>query len=360
MSADMNGDRIINGVVVLVVVAIVLVIGMLIVAEAGTVIDTEEIDQTVLLDDAGTFVELQSYGSGSGETVLNSRGNGARFTGANDSYIAPREDIGINVSANWTVSQGVRVNSSSTGDEMIFLSLANGDVLLRYDGPNNQWQGYVYRPPSDTYTINVSASDPTNNTVVALERAGDTLTIYENNSAGDSEDLSQSNTTTVNPDAGNLNGTLDETHVYQSAIGSSGRQALVDDPVHPLSVEPIGRLMYDEFTGDANDIRVYFASGNAEASNVSLVGGFAGETMDEDTLLTSGDYDWDSTGPKIAPVSGARLDGHPVAFVEYDYDRGGGYLNKVAGAFDLAAVLPVALVAALVFGVISRIRSEAL
>lgn len=351
-------EGIIRSVILALVISVVLLAGIAIVDPLSDTVDTVEVENdSVGLGDAGETIELEEFGSAGDETVRNSLGNALVFTGADDSYLSADDEVGLNLSANWTISQGAWVDAGATGEEMTLLTLGNGDLHLRYaqDGATSVWQVWIYLPPDDTYVANVTATDVTNASVIQVRRSGDSLTIWENNSAGDTVDLSASNEAPVNLSAAsNFDGRLDETRIYQSALDSSDRQALVDSTIEPVDPEPIARIMYDEM--DGSTVAIYFASTDASASNVSLGSGFAGAIMDSSGLLSSGDYEWRTNTPALTVVEDARLDGHPNAWVSYDWDRSGGVVTGLANAISFASLLPILLIVGAIMTIVLALR----
>lgn len=350
----MDGDGVINAVVLVLILSIALVVGIAAIDAVSDPVDVEQRSSTVLLDGTGETVHIESYGSGSDETVRNSLGNAIAVTGANDSYVATDGLIGLDLGENFTVSQGAWVSDASTNEEMVVLALGSGDLLLRYDGPNNQWQVWLYRPPGDTYVANVSVDDPTNGSVVTAVRADDDLTIYRNGTAGETVDLSQPSDAGIGPDGENFNGTIDETRIFQAAVASADVDALASDPIHPVGEQELARLMYDDVSDST--VPVYYTGTSATASNTSVVDGFEGEVMEASGWLFTRDYDWETRGPKITPEEGGLLDPHPVVFVDYEYDRSGGVVIGISNALDMSGVIPVAIIAGVIVLIVARFR----
>lgn len=354
MAPDINP---VVAIVAALAIAILLVLGTSIIGAVADV-DKEQRDDAVVLDQTanGEFAEIRPFGIGFDETVRNSRGNAMRFAGTDDSFVEAKSQFTFNLSQNWTISQGAKVDSGATGENMTVLSLGGGEVQLLFtqnDTGSNVWQVHVFRSTS-SHVANVSAGSPTDWSVVQVTRSGSNITIFNNNTQGESLDLSNDSVSNVNlTGASNFDGDLDETQLYQQALDSSQRQSLVDDPVHPLGVAPNARMMYDERNG-AGNLRLYFTSTSAKISNATLVGGFAGEVLTEDTLLSSGDYNWKDDGPQISPVSGGLLDNHPVAFASYTYKSAGDISTGFGDAVDLAALLPILLIASIVVVLVRR------
>lgn len=363
--ADEGLPGVIVGVLVL---ALIIVVGIAITGAVADVTDTrsdlETRDDTVLL--SGTsWVDVvpDQYGKGTDQVVRDSRGFALRFTGADDSTLQSDGGFDAAQGSNWTIGTGAWVNASAVdSNNMTALAVGGPDVILRYENASGgaQWSAYVVQQ-SGTHQVNVSEPDPQNMSYVWVTRAGDDVTIHRYNATGNTTGET-ANVSTAGDVSGSLvasenwHGRLDETRLFNSTLNATQRQQVVDAPVRPLtSADRTGRLMYD--AGSGTSVNIYWAGVDATASNVSYADGFDGTELDEDTLLTSGDYKWREDGPELKPLAGGALDSAPVAFVEHDFSSlKSAPMKNIADVYDLAPVILIALVASALMMVVGRVR----
>lgn len=289
-----------------------------------------------------SWVEVgDQFGRGADPAVVNSRGNAYNFTGADDSYLVTKSDLELLNGENWSVMQGVWVNPSATGQNMTVLAVGDPTLVIEYLGNQSQaqWSAFLYSD-TNSYRVNVDATDPTNATVLWVTRNATAFAIHRNNTTGESVDPTIDSTATGNLTvADNFNGVLDETRVNGDYVNATERGRVVNNPV--AAGRPAWnrqtRIYYDR----GGTIPVYYTGTTATGSNFSLVAGFPGQTMDRDTgVLSSGDYVWDGDGPRIRATSGGRLEYQPVAFVDYTYyPWDGGWDKVLKGTIDLFATV---------------------
>lgn len=311
---------------------------------------------TVLLN-GNEFVDVTSeVGSGTNETVRDSRGRAIQFTGANDSHLQSQSSMNLSSGENWTVHVGVWVNESAIDQTMMVVALGDPDVILRYvneSGSSNF--SVVYMTSSESFIANVTEPDPTNASQIFINKSVDTVTIRRNDTVGESVDVNGSDTFTgdITSDE-NFHGQMDELRVFASDISDSDKSSLRSDPVTPLKgTSRTARLMFDE--DDPTEVNIYWATTDADVSNVSYTTGFSGHVLTEDTLLTSNDYDWRENGPRIKPSAGGRLDGAPVAFADYDFSNNmASIMDGLSSMVGLVELLLVVIMAVVLIAVVSR------
>lgn len=317
-------------------------------------------DDAVLLDGTN-YVDVNQDGQGSNPTVKDSRGHALAFTGADDSYVELNSDANFYTDDNWTVMQGVWIDPSATTNNMTVLALGDPtDVLLRYSNTSGTANfSAVIMDPGDTYIANVTVSDPTDPHLIYITREDNNVSIYANTTKGESVDTSVSgdiNVDLVNDT--NLNGRLDETRTFDDVLNDSQRSALVGDSVQPLkNATRTTRIMYDAGSGTA--VSVYWSPVSATASNVSYADGFPGHVLDRAGMIADNDYRWKNTGPKIKPSEGGRIDGAPVAFVEYKFiDQLSGFIHGFSSFASIVQATMVVLMTTVLLGAIMKIRAQ--
>ncbi len=304
-------------IVTLVVIGVILFTGTYI---ANGVVQNDpgggDVSQPAMLD--GTDWTTLGDSIGKNEQVYNSLGYAINLTGSSDSYFRSTEDIDVANDDTWTVSTWAAANSSSSERTVVSLE---GEIIITYDAAAGNWTGWYYdEGDRDSYTVNVSASSPNSLTNVMLVRDGETLTIYENNTAGESVDLSGDNIVDAPITSDNWDGRIDEVRTFDDALSSSQRNSLHSDPVAPLAgTNRTARIMFDE-AGKDNQL-LFFAPGKVTTSNAAYSDGLDGSKMDGvsvwNDITSQTDYRWDKTGPRIRAVDGGELDGAPVAYVSY-------------------------------------------
>jgi len=336
----------------------------------GTIAERSEPNPTgdrekIIQPATGAFVDVydseNSFYEERGEnpTVHDSRGLSRLFTGAPDSYLASDDSLTVASDQNWTAHQGVWVNQSATNRNMTVLALGDPNVLVRYDGNRSSavWR-LVYVGVTSTNETTVSAPSPTDATQLFIGRSSNTLWINRDNSANATITVSDDSTGQTNlTTAKNLDGRLDETRMFDTRLNSSQRQSLVDDPITPLpGTDRTARIMYDERV--VSPVNVFFADGDATVSNATIADGFAGSTLTESSLMTTGDYDWRPKGPEFRLRSGSDVAGAPAVYANYTLVAGGEnpVLNGIASALQLSAVLPILLIVSMVLTLLAATR----
>lgn len=317
--------------------------------------------ETVPLDPTGGWVRIDT-GTGTNETVYNSRGYAVNLTGTNDSYVQSRDTYQIAEDDTWTVAASGYVDADAENDTMTLVSV-NGRVIIDYNGSGatNQWTAWYYDDGSrNSYRVNVSApNQPASLTQVSVRSNSTHLTIYRNGTQGETVALSGDSIADANVNATNWNGRLDELRTYDDALTASQISTLHSQPNHPIAgTNQTSRAMFDE-PGRSTQ-RLFFTNTELTTSNVTYSAGWPGEVMDGASLWNSitseTDYEWDTNGPKIRPVSGGELDEAPVAYVDYDKeDATDAVVQGYVRSIGIAALLPLLFVSLLV---VVRLRNQ--
>jgi len=339
--------------VTMLLIAIILAVGTFTISQVAAIdssfgggqTTTETVDTAAELE--GTNAVQLGDATGTNETVRNSKGNALAFSAANDSNLNSAANINISNDTSWTVTQPV-LAINNTSREHILLAIGDPTLLLLYD-PTAGWSA-VYYTDSNSYRVNVSAPSPGTTTFITARHNGTAIEILRNTTTGESVDTASANAISGDYTSGSCACTLDETRAWGETLTDTEISNFIAEPVRPVQVQNRTlRVMYDR----RGDVPLYFAGGSATRSNASTVGGFEGETMDEKAgpldVNGSNDYQWDRAGPVIKPVDGARLDGAPVAFVEYERTTEG---TSLAASWEQAVLLAGVLLLLLPAGVI--------
>lgn len=275
--------------------------------------------------------------TGYNETVYNSRGYAVNLTGASDSYIESDSNIAIATDQNWTVATWARVDQPSVSENMTVLSI-NGRLALTYNGTTSEWVAWYYNDGSgNSHEVAVAAPDQSGNfTHLTATLNGTHLTLYRNNTASNSVDVTASGTVDAPVNSSNFNGRLEETRTFDKVLNSSDRGELVKSPLEPQPGQNrTARVMYDE-PYRSNQL-VLFSGASLDQSNVTFSSGFEGSKVAEKN------YTFDSTGPRIRVDSQTNL---PVVYVDYTIKElgPGTVVPELSSALVLAAMLPTLLI----------------
>lgn len=308
-------------------------------------------DVAVSLDGTNYVPVPPDDGRGVDQTVRDSRGYGMAFAGTDDSYLEADAEFKIANDTTWTVTQPV-LAMNDTSQTQVLVAAGDPELVLLYlnnSSGTDQWSA-VYLGTTDTWQVNVSAPSPGSTTHLYVTRSASNMTIYRNSTQGESTNLSTAGGPTTNVSAAsNCHCVLDETRTFDDELNTSQKTALRTQPVAPLSnATRTGRIMYDAGSGTA--VAIYWAPVDATASNVTYVNGFAGHVLEEKTsdldLSGANDYRWRKDGPQLKPESGGRIDGAPVAFVDYELRFTAAFeLNE--GVESFYSMLTVAFIAIL-------------
>lgn len=346
---------------------IVVLIGVMVAALVGTaVIDgvsssaqsnsqpvMKSASPLVTTGEASSFHDTSSYFSGEVAAVLqvkDSTGEAIKLRGAGDSTYRSSSPIAFASDSTWTVSVFASWNNSFGTTNGTVYSL-NGRLILQYNNATQQWVGWYYdEGDRDSYRVNVSATaQPGGLQNIQLVGNGTHFAIYRNNTRGEVADLSAESSEDPLVNASNWAGRQEELRGYDDNFSASARQALIDSPILPVNGhERTFRVMFDG-TGDGSE-PVYFTDASLSLSNTSVASGVAGNVLSAGT-----DYSVDLGSATITALSGGKLDGAPTAFVEYRFlpnKAVSSLTNDIAGSMELFAVVPLVMVAGMLFFVL--------
>lgn len=277
-----------------------------------------------------------------GVTANQSLGTAARLDGSADSYVS--SETAPDTSANFTLSTRVTIANTSTTETQIVYS--DPQRLLLYNGSAGEWVGVYYEPSTArTWSVSQIAGTPGTPTTVQLMLDAGTLSIIEDNSFSSTTATNDGNVTTATFTGKNLNGTLEETRVFDRPLTSSERQTLVDTPTAPLpNTQRDYRVMYDAYSVPSA-FPVFFAGGDATVGDIQLVDGAAEQVTERGT-------DWRLDGGEVVALAGGSLDGAPVVYVQYTGEFGAlietlqSLQTVVGGALNLLALGAIVVAAA--------------
>lgn len=310
--------------------------------------DGESIQTAVTFDSTGQFYRIDnSYGED--ETVFDSRGDAVYFGPTNDSFVESDQDIQLSDGGNWTVSVWGSLNTSAAPNELRTLLNIDGQLMLVHNGSSDEWVAYYYDEGSrDGTNVSVAApNQPGSLTNIQVVRRGDEVTIYRNTTAGETASVSSSSPFAAPVAATDWHGRLEELRIYDDALSSSVRNDLYTDPNGPTTGHnQTARIMFDEPSRDSQ--RIFYSPATLQQSNVTFRDGVPGQELDEGSMsLLGSDYEWSTDGPQLKPLEGGRLDGAPVAYVDYTRlasVRANTLLVPLSSALTLAGMIPILLI----------------
>lgn len=215
-----------------------------------------------------------------------------------------------------TTCTWVAVDAGATTQKATIVQ-TDSTLTIQYNGTAGTYEAVLYDAiERETYVADIAATNPDALTHVCAQHNGSTLTVARNASATTTVQTTSANAVTdAATDYGALNGTLEETRVFNASLSTAQRQALIDNPARDLpGVDRTARIMYDtRASGTFDDVPVYTYGGNQVLADsaASIVAGFSGDTV------TSSDYTvWNND---ITATDGGVLDGAPVVFVDFDH-----------------------------------------
>lgn len=325
------------------VAALVAVILSTLFVSSGPLIGSDTgFEQALSIVEGQTAIPDRAYANLS---VSQSLGTALRTTGdPNVTGATSGVDLGdVFDDGTWSTCTVARLNGSTS--ETVTLLSANGRATLQYNGSAGEWVGCYYNASDRVdYDVGVPASTPTTWTTVCLQQANSTLSIYADGATA-STPLDGSHTLTVGTLEGSaLNGSVDETRIYPTALTQSQRDAFAAEPTRPLgNASATARLMYDAWEPTASSVPVYVGGGTLDLEGATLASGLPGESVTEGT-----DY---ALSGKTLTTTSAKLQGAPVVFVSYEAKAGpfrpvfeavtgivrAALIFVVLGAFALAA-----------------------
>jgi hypothetical protein len=223
-------------------------------------------------------------------------------------------------------------------------------TILAYNGSASEWACWSYDDASgETHRVAVSASTPTSFTNLQCERDSTALTLRVNDTTTASVQTDSANATVQTLQTTPLNGSVDETRVFNGTLTSSEQTALYNAPTAPLESAPRqSRIMYDSY-GSLDSIPVYLAGGSLDGASATKAAGLRGQGAAEGS-------DWSISGDVLSVLAGGTLEGAPVVFVSWLFGDGGVIsITALTGGFGamlrLAALVPLALIAKRLLGI---------
>lgn len=313
-----------GAVIAMVTMASVLIFGFMFVgmlADMSGGITDDVTRDAIELNGAGNVVAINDA-DGTNPTAYKTTGYAVNLSGANDSYVESSSSINIASDQNWTVSLWGYVDQSAATDNRTALSL-DGRVLVWYNGTAGNWSAWYYDDGGrNSYQVNVSdgGDQPGNYTNIIVRANGSELSIYRNNTLGDTVNITNSSIVDAPVNNTNWNGRLEEIRTFDEPLNSSKRAELVNQPVNGTpGLNRTGRMMFDQ--PNRSKQIILFASATLTQSNVSFSGGFAEQIMTEKNKSVSGDYNWSTEGPTIEPTTNGLLADAPVVYIDYTFEE---------------------------------------
>ena len=248
-------------------------------------------------------------------SVNQSLGTALRLSGGTETAEATGIDYGGTFdSGTWSLCSFARLNGSTS--ETVTLTNADGRATLQYNGTAGEWAGLYYNASDrEDYDVGLAASSPTEWTLLCLQQANSTLTLYANGTNA-SVPLDGSHTLSVSSyNSSTLDGHVDETRVFNESLTPGQRDAIRATPTRPLAgVTPAVRVMYDVRGLSSTSAPIYFGGGTLELTGAGFEDGLVAEAVAKGT-------DYSVSGTSITPTS-SKLEGAPVVFVSYDSRSG--------------------------------------
>lgn len=314
-----------------------------------------DVEDAVLLDGTGNWVDIQDDVLGESETVRDSTGYGLQLAGTDDSYAETTTNIDFATDGNWTVSA---VGNADTSNETMTLISVNGRLTISYNSTDAVWRAWYFDEGStNSYTVNVSAPSPTSTTTLIAYSNGTHLTLERDDNESNTTAITASNIESASVNSTNWDGWIDEFRTADTVWNATQRSNWHTYPVTPvLDAAHTSRVMFDE--PDRNNQRVFYANSEMKTYNAQFVAGVGGSVMDADrNTLLNPDYEWQTQGPRIKPLAGGRLDQAPIAYVDYESSSLIEFpLDGIDTFFGFAALLPVILMAGFIIMKLEGIR----
>lgn len=296
-------------------------------------------EETISLNAEGVGdVPVQGLGVGVQNFSANqSLGTAAAFTGEPDSYASSTQSISVSDSPDWTVSTWARLDNTTASQTIVSMQ---GRLVVYYDG--TQYSAFLYQTGGNSYRANVSAPDPTNWTHLSVVMDSNQMTIYRGNTAGETVSTSTSNAVSGNFSAGNMDGAVEETRTWNTALNSTERQELIDHPTRPHSTRASARIMYDA-RSQVSTLPVFGSPASLQLYNADIVDGFDGEELVEGV-----DYRLSGGERNIVALS-EKLEGAHAVYATYDEGGFGGLMGQLVNvggsALGLVAIGLIVLAA---------------
>lgn len=248
-------------------------------------------------------------------------------------------------------------------DANVTVATANGDVTIQYHGNRSidRWVGVRYDEALTARAdVTATATTPDHLTHVCVRQASGTVTLALNGTDVASTPINSSSTApNVRANTTALNGTLEETRLYDDNLTAGERNTLVTSPTAPIDrLDPVARLYYDSRKpagASVSSTPVYFATTTADITGGTVTAGFDGRGAAPEDVILSDD------GKTATARNGSNLDGQPTAFISYQAATGGGaLLLRVSNTLETAFILvPIVLIAALAAAAIGLVPGVA-
>lgn len=254
----------------------------------------------------------------------------------------------------WSVTAVATANESSDrfnpNATHVILAADNGTLLVTYDA--GKWAAYY---DDGALTQQVSVNGTLNQTEIVVVRDADNGTL-----AIDADGRRDVQSLDSDTEQRNVTlewvGTIDEVRYLSVALDDAAIDTYQDDPINPLNAsDHTARWMFDE--GEGSTSEVYYGGSNATLErNATWAAG-----VDGPELVDGADYELETDPIRVTTISGGYLDGAPVAYVSYTGELAGSVrtvIGGIAGAYELAPVVLLVLVASVVIATISRARVQ--
>lgn len=251
--------------------------------------------------------------------------------------------LGSDVADNRTVSTWARIRDQSGRQQVASI---DSRTQIVYNASSAEWACWSYSDvTTETHRVAVNTSSPGALTNLQCERAGGTLELRRNDTAAvNSVTLDSANATNRTLQTQALNGSVDETRVYNGSLSATEHGTLVAAPTAPLNVSNrVARVYYDSY-GSYGSVPVYISGGSLDTSAASKAPGLQGQGAGNSS-------DYTISGDTITLDSGGTLEGAPAIFVEFARERSvAGVLQSIIGAIGgvlaLLVLLPLIFAAA--------------
>jgi hypothetical protein len=254
-------------------------------------------------------------------------------------------DLGDDVADTRTVSTWARVDNASGVRQIVSV---DSRTILVYNGSASEWACWSYDDAtSETHRVAVADATPGGWSNLQCERTAGALTLRVNDTTSATVQPDGPNSTAQTLQTQSLNGTVDETRVFNGTLTSSEQSALYNAPTAPLESAPRqSRIMYDSY-GSLDSVPVYIGGGSLDGTAATKAAGLQGQGAAEGT-------DWSLSGDVLSLLAGGTLEGAPVVFVAWAFAGGGivdfqGLLSTMGAGLSLLALVAVIGAAAILY-----------
>ncbi|RDZ65981.1 hypothetical protein C5B90_06435 [Haloferax sp. Atlit-12N] len=209
----------------------------------------------------------------------------------------------------WTVCTLAQLDESADANAT-YSAFAhdNASVLIDYD--HGKWAAYYDNGSADARaTIDApSPKDGLTPVCARYDESSEELVVSRDGQVS-SPDVLDASPNTRNATFAWV-GTLDEVRIIGEDVNNSTLTAYANDPVQPLSVNHLGRMMFDEGSGSTST--VYYDDGDANLYRTSWTGGVEGPNLKRGV-----DYQLFGDPFTVKVLSGSYLEGAPVVWVSW-------------------------------------------